>query len=67
MHDVSYFCCLKHILKTRQIGGYEDFVEAGRVSAQRLKGNLIQRRIPGYAFVGKSFELQARFEVKKRV
>ena len=67
MHDVSYFCCLKHILKTWQIGGYEDFVLARRVSAQRLKGNLIQRCIPGYAFVGKSFEFQARFEVGKLV
>ncbi len=42
MHDVSYFCCLKQILKTRQIGGDEDFVDAGRVSALRLKGDLIQ-------------------------
>ncbi len=67
MHDVSYFCCLKHIRKTRQIDCYEDFVDAGRVSAQRLKGNLIQRRIPEYAFVGESFKFQARFQVSKRV
>ena len=42
MHDVSYFCCLKHILETKQLGGDEDFVRTGRVSALGLKGDLIQ-------------------------
>jgi hypothetical protein len=50
-----------------QIGGYEDFVDAGRVSAQRLKGDLIQWLIPKYAFVGEIFEFQARFGVSEDV
>jgi hypothetical protein len=41
VHDVSYFCRLKHILETKQIGGYEDFVQPGRVSALGLKDDLI--------------------------
>ncbi len=41
MHDVSYFCRPKHIFETKQIGGYEDFVQPGRVSALGLKDDLI--------------------------
>jgi hypothetical protein len=59
MHEVSYFCCLKHILETRQIGSYQKFVQPDWVGFLRLYGYLIHLCIPEYAFVGKICDFQA--------
>ena len=67
MHEVSYFCCLKHFLESRQIGCYQDFVWPSWVCALRVKDDLIVLSVPDYALMGEGCDLQARFGVSKFV
>ena len=65
MHEVSYFCCIKHFLKSIQIGCYQNFVWSSWVCALRFKDDLIVLSVPDYAFMGEGCDFQARFKVSK--